>query len=127
MTNGFFIASGVVAAMTTAGHFIVGTPNFLRPMLGAQFDAVSQKVMHCGFHYVSVFLGGSAVAMLALGFGLIDGGGALLARFISANFALFAIVQLWLGATSGIERWPMKLFQWVFFVLIAALAWAGTL
>ena len=90
--NIFIIIAGIEAAMTTFGHFPVDKRLFLAPMLGASFDQVPKKVMHCVFHYVSVFLILSTVFLFGIGTGLIRSGDAhLLVRFISLNYAAFAV------------------------------------
>ena len=124
--NGLLVASGSVALFTTIGQFLIGSRQFLRPMLATSFDPVARKVMHCVFHYVSVFLLLSTAALFAVGFELeIGQGTTLLIRFIAINYIAFAVWQLALASISGIPNGICKLFQWVFFVLIAVLAWMG--
>jgi hypothetical protein len=125
--NWLLTISGLFAAFTTIGHFAVGTKQYLVPTLEASFDEVPKKVMHCLFHYISVFLILSAAVLLAAGFGLGLGGDSTpLIRFIAISYAAFAGTQIVLAVRSDIERAPLKLFQWTFFVLIAVFAWLGT-
>ncbi len=124
--NWLVLASGVFALFTVIGHFTMGNKSFLRPMMEASFDEVPKKVMQSVFHYVSVFLVLSAAALILVGLGVSFGGDAsLLVRFIALNYALFAIAQIIIALTSGIPSALTKLFQWVFFVVIAVLAWLG--
>ncbi len=124
--NWLLVVSGLLALLTTIGHFTVGSRMYLRPMLKSDFDPVARKVMHCVFHYVSVFLTLSAVVLLGAGLGLDMGEGTtLVVRFISINYAAFALWQIVLAATSGIQGGLFKMFQWIFFVLIAATGWMG--
>ncbi|MFC1607548.1 hypothetical protein ACFL47_06210 [Candidatus Latescibacterota bacterium] len=124
--NWFVIIAGLAGAFTTAGHFAVGSKDFLRPMLEAQFDPVPKKVMHCVFHYISAYLILSTIALLGTGFGVIAGDGTtLLVRFIAINYAVFAVWQIVLAATSEIDKGIFKLFQWVFFTIIAVMSWLG--
>lgn len=124
--NLFIIIAGSVCAFTTIGHFTIGSKDFLKPMLEAEFDPVPKKVMHCVFHYISAYLILSTLALLSIGFGVLDGEGTtLLARFISINYAVFAVWQIALALTSQIPGGLFKLFQWVFFVIIAVFAWVG--
>ncbi len=124
--NYLILTSGIVALMTTIGHFTFGKKQFLLPTLTATFDSVAKKVMHCVFHYVSTFLVLSAFVLLAVGTGKLDlQGSKLLVYFIATNFAIFAIWQICLAITSGIPRGVFKLFQWVFFVLISVFAFSG--
>jgi hypothetical protein len=125
--NWLLTISGLFAAFTTIGHFVVGTKQYLVPTLEASLDEVPKKVMHCLFHYISVFLILSAVVLLAAGFGIgLGGDSTQLIRFIAINYAAFAGAQVVIAVRSDIERGPFKLFQWTFFVLIAVFAWLGT-
>lgn len=124
--NWFVLSAGVFSAFTVIGHFTMGVKQYLHPMLAAEFDVVSKKVMHSVFHYVSVFLITATIALLGVGLGyLANGSATLFVQFVAINYALFAIWQIAIAATSGIERGVFKLFQWVFFVIIAVLAWLG--
>lgn len=124
--NWLITISGIFAFFTVAGHFTVGSKEYLTPMLEATFDPVARKVMHCVFHYVSVFLILSALALLLIGTGTMPfQGSARLVQFIGLNYAAFAVWQIILASTSGIPRGAIKMFQWVFFILISAFALIG--
>jgi hypothetical protein len=122
--NWFVLGAGIFAAFTVIGHFTMGSKNFLNPMLQASFDNVAKKVMHCVFHYISAFLILSAVALFLVGFGVLSDS-QLLVRFISINYAAFGLWQIYLALTSDIEKGVLKMFQWIFFLIIAGLAWLG--
>ena len=125
--NYLVLGAGLVCSMTTLGHFIVGSKQFLKPMLESSFDQVARKVMHCVFHYVSVYLILSSIVLLLVGFDIqFIEHSEMLVKFIAANFFAFAIWQIALALTSGIQNGIFKLFQWVFFVAIAFLAWFGS-
>ena len=125
--NWFIIIAGLLCAFTTIGHFAVGSREFLGPMLKASFDPVPKKVMHCVFHYISAYLILSTITLLGIGFGFIEKDGTTaLVRFISINYAVFAVWQIVLATTSQIHKGIFKLFQWVFFITIALFAWLGT-
>jgi hypothetical protein len=120
-----FIA-GLAAAFCALGHFTVGRKQYLKPMLAASFDDVAKRVNHCVFHYVSVFLVLSAAGLLLIGAGITfniaaDG----LVKFIAVNYAVFAVTQIIIAATSGISNAIVKMFQWMIFVFIAVFAWIG--
>ncbi len=124
--NWYFLIAGLIAGFTIVGHFTVGSRDILKPMLEAGFDDVPKKVMHCVFHYISVYIVLSAITLLLLGFGVdLKSDTTLLVHFIAINYALFGVVQLILALTSNIPKPLFKLFQWVFFVLIAVFAWLG--
>jgi hypothetical protein len=124
--NWLVFSAGLVCAFATLGHFAIGSKKFLMPMLEAEFEPVPRKVMHCVFHYVSAFMILSTAALLCIGSGAVAGDGAfILARFIAVNYAAFAVWQIVLASSSQIENGVFKLFQWMFFAVIAALAWIG--
>ena len=119
--------SGLAAVFCTLGHFTVGSKRYLKPMLAAEFDDVAKKVCHCVFHYVSVFLVLSAVCLVLVGVGLtFNTDTALLVKFIAIHYALFAVLQIMIAATSGIQNALFKMFQWTILVFIAVFAWIGT-
>ncbi len=120
--------AAVFALGTVLGHFTVGSKQFLKPMLEASFDPIPKKVMHCVFHYVSTYLILSAAALLIIGSGFWSGNGsAAVTIFIALNYTIFAIWQVVLAAKSGIPGGIFKLFQWIFFVLIAVFSFLGVL
>lgn len=124
--NLLIVLAAVVGALTTIGHFVVGSSRFLAPMLAAPIEDVPRKVMHCVFHYVSTYLVLSTAALFLVGLDVCVGEGtSALVRFIAINYLVFALWQLLIAFGSGIPRAPLKLFQWVFFLLIAVLSWLG--
>jgi len=124
--NWLVLISGLAAAFCTVGHFAIGSKQFLQPMLQASFDDVPKKVMHCVFHYVSVYLVLSTIFLLAVGFGYkFNTDTTLMIKFVAINFALFAVMQLIIAATSKIQNAVIKMLQWIFFAVIAVLAWLG--
>ena len=78
------------------------------------------------FHYMSVWLILSSCILLWQGIGRSTGfcGNALI-TFIAAHYAAFALVQLAIAACSDIPNAVLRLFQWVFFLLIALLSLLG--
>ncbi len=121
--NYWTLSAGVVAFLTTLGHFIVGKKGILVPMLRVRFDEVSQKTMHCAFHYISAFMVLSTGALLAAGAGINEDRS--LVMFIAATYAAFAGIQIVIALASGLRRSLLRLFQWTLFLLIALLAWIG--
>jgi hypothetical protein len=104
----------------------MGRKMFLKPMMDATFEEVPKKTMHSLFHYVSVFQVVSAVALILVGFGVsFNLDSTLLIRFIALNYSLFAVALLIIALTSHIPSPLTKLFQWVFWIIIAILAWIG--
>jgi hypothetical protein len=124
--NWMILISGLAAGFVNVGHFTVGRKNFLKPMLQADFDDVPKKVMHCVFHYISVYVVLSFIVLIAIGLGFSFGtADALLIKFIAVNYFFFAITQIVIAATSNIPNGVIKLFQWIFFMGVAIFAWIG--
>ena len=124
--NWMILIAGLAAGFVNLGHFTVGSKEFLKPMLQADFDEVPKKVMHCVFHYVSVYVVLSFIVLMAIGLGFSFGAAdTLLVKFIAINYFLFAITQIVIAATSEIPNGVIKLFQWIFFLAIAIFAWLG--
>jgi len=122
-----FIA-GVGAVLITLGHFSAGSKLYLKPMLQASFNGVAKKVNHCVFHYVSAYLVLSAVFLLLTGIGYHNQTDtSWLVKFIALNYGFFAVVQIVIAATSGIQNAIFKMFQWILFVFVAVFAWVGTI
>ncbi len=120
------LISGLAAGFVNLGHFTIGSKEFLKPMLRADFDDVPQKVMHCVFHYVSVYLILSFIVLMAIGLGFSFGAAdKLLVKFIAVNYFFFAITQIVIAAASNIPKGVIKLFQWIFFLIIVIFAWIG--
>ena len=125
--NWYIITAGLIAIATTGGHFAVGSKQFLKPMLGASFDPIPKAVMHCVFHYVSTYLILSTITLLLIGLNIYSGpGSSAVVKFIAANYVVFAIWQIVLAIASDIPNGIFKLFQWIFFVLIALFSFFGT-
>jgi hypothetical protein len=124
--NWLILISGLVAGFCTVGHFAIGSKQYLQPMLQASFDDIPKKVMHCVFHYVSVYLVLSTIFLLAVGLGYnFNSEPSLLVKFIAIHFALFAVSQLIIAVTSKIHNAVLKMFQWIIFIVIAVTAWIG--
>ena len=120
------LISGLAAVFCTLGHFTVGRKQYLKPMLAASFDNLAKKVNHCVFHYISAFLVLSAVCLVLIGMGFtFNTDTSLLVKFISIHYAVFAVTQIIIAATSGIQNAVLKMFQWTIFVFIAVFAWIG--
>ena len=126
--NWYIFIAGIIGALTTVGHFTVGRRDFLKPFLDASFDEIPKKVMHCVFHYISAFLVISTLFLLSVGIGIkFKSGYTLLVDFIAIHYASFAVIQLIISLKSKISKPAFKLFQWIFFSLIAIFAWLGIL
>lgn len=116
----------VVAA--TVGHFMMGCRQFMQPVLDSDVDIVPKKVMHSLFHYMSMYMIITGIALLSFAFCpyiqlrySMD-----IVLFIGISYAGFAIAQFIIAMSSGIPGGVFKLFQWVFWVLIALFCFIAT-
>ena len=118
--------SGLIALVVVIAHFTMGRKNVLKPMLDASFDDVPKKTMQGVFHNGSVFTVLSAAVLILVGVGVdFDLGTTLVVRFIALNYSLFAVWWIVIALQSGIPSPLTKIFQWIFFVLVAVFAWLG--
>ena len=123
--NGFIIASGILATAMLIGHSTLGRRDYFLPMTRADFDPYARRVMEFVWHMSTVAIALMAAALLALGLGYLTVGGELLGWFVFAHFLAWGLVHLLLGLTSGLPGAPVRLFQWVLFLAVAATAGIG--
>ena len=127
--NYFIFVSALLALSALIGHFTMGRTSYLLPVLKSEIDIVPKKVMLSLFHYMSVFMVLSTIILFAGSHHscpLYDYVHHMI-RFIGIVYAFFALTQFIIALTSGIPGGVFKLFQWVFWALIAACAIIGTL
>jgi uncharacterized membrane protein HdeD (DUF308 family) len=124
--NWYITIAGLIGALATIGHFTMGTKQFLKPMLEASFDPVPKKVMHCVFHYVSTFMILSTINLLLIGLNVWPALNSMIViKFIGANYLVFGVWQIILAASSDIPGGVIRLFQWIFLILIALFSFLG--
>ncbi len=125
--NWFVFSAGLLFSFMTVGHFVVGTKEYLKPMLNSDMNLLPKKVMQSVFHYTSVLMIFSSAILLASGAGYFAFQEYnLLVKFISINLAGFAVWQIVIALLSGISGALIKMFQWILFLSISILAWMGT-
>ena len=127
--NYYIFFSALIAFVAIIGHFSMGRKDYLKPVLDSDIDPVPKNVMLSFFHYMSVFLVLSTFILLAGSHHLCPMYDYVhpMIRFIGMAYALFAVSQFIIALTSGIAGGVFKMFQWVFWALIAAFAIIGTL
>lgn len=127
--NYYFLAAGILSLIALLGHLTMGYKLYLKPVLDSDLDDVPKSIMKGLFHYVSVFQILSSLVMIGNAVSctmdncLINSQATI--RFIALNYAGFAIVQLIQASTSKIDKSFSKLFQWIFWLFIAAMAFSG--
>jgi len=127
--NYFIFISALITLVAIIGHFTMGRKEYLKPVLDSDADILPKKVMQSVFHYMSVFLVLSMIVLFAGSHELCPLYDYVhnMIRFIAIVYAFFALIQFIIALTSGIPGGVFKIFQWVFWALIAAAAVIGTL
>lgn len=127
--NFFIFISALIALVAIIGHLSMGKKEYLKPVLDSDIDIVPKKVMQSLFHYMTVFMVLSTIILLAGSHELCPMYDYVhhMIRFIAIVYAFFALTQFVIALTSGIPGGVFKMFQWVFWAFIAALAIIGTL
>ena len=127
--NYFIFISALISLVAIIGHCSMGRKEYLKHVLDSDIDIVPKKVMQSLFHYMSVFMVLSMIILLAGShhscpmYDYVHN----MVRFIGIVYAFFALTQFIIALTSGIPGGVFKMFQWVFWALIAACAIIGTL
>lgn len=127
--NYFIFVSALLSLGAVFGHFTMGRKSYLKPVLDSEIDLLPKKVILSIFHYVSVYMVLSTLILFAGSHHacpLYDYVHNMI-KFIAIVYAFFGIVQIIIALNSGIPGGLFKLFQWVFWVLIALFAILGTL
>jgi len=127
--NYFIFISALITFVALIGQLTMGRKEYLKPVLGSEIDLVPKKMMQSLFYSMSVLLALSLIILLAGShhscpmYDYVH----KMVRFIGMAFGLFAVTQFIIVVTSGISGGVFKLFQWVFWALIALFAILGTL
>ncbi len=153
--NYSLLVAGMLSAMAVIGHFTVGRKEYLMrslgliprplgrsmllkiprclrrgssfPVLSADIEEIPKKVMHSLFHYMSVFMVVSAIMLLFFAFGnnLFFSNARDVSFFIGILYAGFALSQFLIAITSSIKSGIIKMFQWIFWTMIAVFVFLG--
>lgn len=126
--NYYFLVAGIISLSATIGHFVMGTPDFLKLVLKADIDVIPKKVMHGLFHYLSIILILTNVTFLLFAFGetMVFHDTSDIPLFIGVMYAGLALIQLIIALISSIDKGVLKLFQWISWSLIALFAFLGS-
>jgi hypothetical protein len=118
------LTSGVVATLATIGHFAMGNKVYVKPVMDSNAAEIPKRVMLSAFHYMSVYMVLTVVILLAFSMGenLVFENPADVLKLIGFSYAGFAGAQLVIALTSPIKMGIFKLFQWIFWALIAVFA-----
>ena len=125
--NYYILIAGVLSLFATIGHFAIGTKDFLRPVMASEVDEIPKKVMESLFHYMSVYMILTSVVLISisLGYSLGFDHPADVVQLIGTIYACFAVSQFYIALSSSIKMGVFKLFQWIFWALIAIFSFSG--
>ena len=125
--NYYILTSAIVASLATIGHFAIGTKDFLNPVLNSDIDEIPKNVMQSLFHYMSVFMVLTSVILLSIAIdeNLIFENARDVVKMIGFTYAGYAIIQFIIASNSSIKMGVIKLFQWIFWTLIATFSLMG--
>jgi hypothetical protein len=127
--NYFLWIAAAVAAFMVTGHSTIGRKQFFLPMLAADFDATSKRVMTFVWHMSTaslVLAAGALIVAAAHASG--DGAAAThysLVVFVAALYFVYGVVHLTIVSTSGLPGAIYKQFQWLLFFAVGVSAWVG--
>ncbi|WP_157601124.1 hypothetical protein [Persicobacter sp. CCB-QB2] len=119
--NFLLLIAAIVCSMACAGHFTIGNKDFLKPVLESQdVGIIPRKVMHSLFHYMSVWMLISAVLLwgFAFDYAFVFRSTEDVTLLIGICFLSFAMVQIPIAINSPIENGLLKMFQWIFWIII---------
>ena len=113
--------------LATIGHFAIGSKDFLKPVLNSEVGDIPKNVMMSLFHYMSGFMVLTSVMLLSISMGesLIFQNTKDVIIMIVLFYGTFAITQFAIAMFSSITLGVVKLFQWIFWLLIALFALIG--
>ncbi len=125
--NILLLISGCLAAFMAVGHLTIGKKQFFDPMLGADFDPTSKRIMTFVWHMSTVSLLAAPTGLIYAA--LIAGAGpvmTVLAVFIGIQFLVIGALHLFLVATSHLPGAVYKQFQWMLFLAVGMTALMGS-
>jgi hypothetical protein len=126
--NGILMVSGVLAAFMVIGHGTMGRKQFFLPMLEADFDPASKRIMAFVWHMSTATLVIAAAALFYGGMGyLAEPALGPLALYVAIQFLVYGAVHLFLISTSNLPGAIYKQFQWSLFLAVGGTALAGVL
>ncbi|MFP6772047.1 MAG: hypothetical protein VCE74_06875 [Alphaproteobacteria bacterium] len=126
--NAMLIVSGALAAFMVIGHGTLGRSQFFLPMLAADFDPTSKRIMAFVWHMSTITLAVAALALLFGGLGYVEPSAlGPLAWYAGVQFLAYGAVHLFLVTTSKLSGAVYKQFQWSLFLAVGGTALLGVL
>ncbi|MGL4993719.1 MAG: hypothetical protein ACRC6R_06300 [Bacteroidales bacterium] len=123
--NIYYLIAAFVAVLSQIGHLTIGRKKFIDPVLKS--DYISQEVkgvVHTLFHYMTYMIGVSAVVLFYISqySTVLSVDSSVIGLFLGCVWAGMGLVALTLSFRYGL----FKIFQWIFWFVIAILLFIGT-
>ncbi|MEH0154386.1 hypothetical protein V6R21_09595 [Limibacter armeniacum] len=128
--NTYVLIAGIVASLAFLGHLVIGVRSFLGPIIYSGTREIPKRVMHSLFHYMTVYQLLTAVILLLFATGkkivYLDVVNEGVVQFIGVSYAMFALAQWYVIRQTSVKKASRKLFQWIFWFVIAVCCIVGT-
>ena len=118
--NIWLASAALLCAVTSIVHILLGERDVVRPLLAQQLDEELKFTLFLCWHITTIVLVGMSIALGLAAFGLASRD---LAWFASIASLLFAVLNV--GVVLRFRLRPAQFPQWVVFVPIALLGFAG--
>ena len=127
--NYLLLAAGIISSFAVIGHFTMGKKMYLNPILESNVEDIPKQIMRSLFHYASVFMVFTTIVILKSAFGkcLLFADTQSGTLFIGIIYGGMAFAQIIINLTSPVKAGLLKMFQWVFWTLIACFSIFGSL
>lgn len=119
--NLWIIASGLLAALCTAGHAVAGRNMYFQSIQSHLTDALQSSVFSGMWHLITLHFSLSSLVLLVCG---AQGRSEIAVWLIAAQFGGYAVIYLILSLRLGSAG---KLFQWMLFAGVGVLAAIGAI
>ncbi len=119
--NYWFVGAGALALLGTGVHIFAGGPEIMTPLYASNVPRMTIAVMDVIWWQVSAMLLGTTFACAIAAFR--NEWRKPVAYLVGGHFVLIGVAFLGLGAQWFSSPWPMP--QWVLFLGMAALMFAG--
>ncbi len=119
--NLWIIASGLLAALCTAGHAVAGHNMYFRPIQSHLTDATQSSVFSGMWHLITLHFALSSLILLLYG---AEGRSEIAVWLIAAQFGGYAVIYFILSLRLG---GIAILFQWMLFAAVGLFAAIGAI
>ncbi len=122
--NGFLIAAGLLALLTSGVHIFLGGRDVARPLLEARLEDEIKYTLYACWHFASIFFVLSSALFLLGGLGTVNLGATVVASASSLYIVfglIFLNVKYFVSEPGGLSRLP----QWILLTPVGILGLLG--